>query len=290
MHFQQLCFSCLVLSLVTLPVSAVPPSDYETRISTALAQRVPPGQTVWLRAAGSEFLCLYREAGTEKARGAAIIVHGMGGHADWPELIAPLRNRLPESGWATLSLQMPVLPPGAPLADYGRTVKDSAYRIRAALQYLQDRGYINIISIGYGFGAAQIADYLAAGSDRRMGAFVGISMQSHEFLNPRLKLLNDLANIDKPILDIYAGRDRGKVIRQADDRRLAGRKNGRHVYDQEMIVDADRFYTGMAQVISARISGWLEKTTPQLFVSVDSNTGKFYKPENGEKAYERPNH
>lgn len=282
MHSEKLCILCLVLNLVAYPAPAAPYSDYENEISAALAQRVPQHEILWLKAAGRDFLGLYREPAAGVVQGVAIIVHGMGGHADWPEVIAPLRMRLPEAGWASLSLQMPVLPPGAPLADYGRTVQASGYRISAALQYLEKQGYINIISIGYGYGAALIADYLAFNPGNRMGAFVGVSVQSHEFLNPRLKLLNDLASIDIPVLDIYAGRDRGRVLRQADDRRLAGRKNGRHIYDQIMIGGADRFYTGKENVMTSRICGWLEQTIPHVLVNVDSSTEGKIKPETGE--------
>lgn len=287
MHFEQLSIICLVLNLVTLPVPAVSYPEFENEISISLAQRVPPQEIVWLKAAGRDFLSLYREPASGVARGAAIVVHGMGGHADWPEVIAPLRTRLPDAGWATLSLQMPVLPPGAPLADYGRTVNNSDYRFNAAFQYLEQRGYINIITVGYGFGAALIANYLAGNPGYRMGAFVGISVQSHDFLNPRLKLLSNLKTVDIPVLDVYAERDRGKVLRQVDDRRLAGRKNGRHIHDQMMIEAADRFYTGAEDEMITRICGWLDTKIPQLFVTVDSKTEGYILPETGEKIDER---
>ena len=278
MHPEKLCLLCLVLNLLPLPARAVSSAAYEQQISSSLAQRVPVQEIVWLKAGGREFLSLYRKPAAGTVRGAAIIVHGMGGHADWPEVIAPLRTRLPELGWTTLSLQMPLLPPGAPLADYGKTVQDSGYRINAAIQYLEQQGYINIISIGYGFGGALIADYLAANPGNRIAAFVGISIQSHEFLNPRLKLLGDLAAIDIPVLDVYAGRDRGKVLRQTDDRRLAGSKNGKNSYDQVMIGDADRFYTRKEDVMINRICGWLITKTPQGVVRVNSSNGENIKP------------
>lgn len=287
MHSEKFCILVLVFGIFALPVPAASSSDYESQISASLAQRITPKEIVWLRADTRDFLSLYSKPATGSIQGAAIIIHGMGGHADWPEVISPLRKRLPELGWATLSLQMPVLPPGTPLADYGSTVQDSGYRISAALRYLGDLGYINIITIGYGFGAAQIADYIAANPGSRIDAFVGISVQSHEFLNPRLKLLNDLAAIDIPVLDIYAGRDRSKVLRQADDRRLAGRKNGTHIYDQTVIMDADRFYTGMDKIIATRICEWLKKTLSQAIVNVDGNTKGKIKPETGDKNYEQ---
>ena len=286
MHFETCGILCLVLYLIALPFPAASYNDYETEISTTLSRRVPEQEIVWLNAAGREFISLYLGNASGKVRGAAVIAHGMGAHPDWPEVIAPLRNHLPDSGWATLSLQMPILPPGAPLSDYGRTIKDSSQRFEAAVSYLRKQGFINIVFIGYGFGAALIADFLAHNPGYRISAFVAISAQSHDFLNPRLKLLNDLESIDIPVLDVYAGSDRGKVIRQADDRRLAGRKNSRHTYDQIMIVDADRFYTGVEKVMINGICGWLEKTVPPVPAYTDNNNEGNIKPENGEKSDE----
>ena len=118
----------------------------------------------------------------------------------------------------------------------------------------------------------------AANPGNHMTAFVGISVQSHDFLNPRLKLRNDLAAINIPVLDVYAGGDRGKVLRQADDRRLAGSKNGKNSYEQIMIGDADRFYTGKEDVMITRICGWLETKIPQGVVRVDSSAEENIKP------------
>lgn len=286
MHFETCCISCLLLYIVSLTAIAASDTDYETEISTTLSQRVPEQEVVWLKAGGHEFLSLYLDPTTGTVRGAAIIVHGMGAHPDWPEVISPLRTHLPDSGWATLSLQMPILPPGAPLADYGRTVKGSRQRFETAIHYLRQKGYINIVFIGYGFGAALIADFLAQVPGYRVSAFVAISAQSHDFLNPRLKLLNDLESIDIPVLDVYAGRDRGKVVRQADDRRLAGRKNSRHIYDQIMLADANRFYTGAEKLMLNGICGWLETKALQVPAYADRKSNGNFKPDSGEQSDE----
>lgn len=286
MKFETFSISCLVSIIVSVPALTASYTEYETEISTTLSQRVPEQEVVWLNEDGREFISLYLDPAAGSVRGAAIIVPGLGAHPDWPEVIAPLRTHLPDSGWATLSMQMPILAPGAPLADYGRTVKDSSRRFEAAVRYLRQKGYNSIVFIGYGFGAALIADFLAHNTGHGYSAFVAISAQSHDFLNPRLKLLNDLKSIDIPVLDVYAGRDRGKVLRQADDRRLAGRKNSRHVYDQIMIVDADRFYSGVENVMINSICGWLETKAPQMPVDVDENSDRNIKPENGEKTDE----
>jgi hypothetical protein len=46
----------------------------------------------------------------------------MGAHPDWPEVIQPLHSGLPESGWTTLSVQMPIL------ANDARAAGNESYR------------------------------------------------------------------------------------------------------------------------------------------------------------------
>ena len=63
-----------------------------------------------------EFLALWKPANASQAAGVVILVPGKGEHADWPKTIAPLRQRLPDNSWATLSLSLPDDPSDAPQA------------------------------------------------------------------------------------------------------------------------------------------------------------------------------
>ena len=63
-----------------------------------------------------EFLALWKPANAPQAAGVVILVPGTGEHADWPKTIAPLRQRLPDNSWATLSLSLPDDPSDAPQA------------------------------------------------------------------------------------------------------------------------------------------------------------------------------
>ncbi|WP_028238097.1 DUF3530 family protein [Stutzerimonas azotifigens] len=57
--------------------------------------------------AGEQFLALWKPANAPTARGVIVLVPGTGESADWPEVIGPLRKRLPDDGWHTLSLTLP---------------------------------------------------------------------------------------------------------------------------------------------------------------------------------------
>jgi pimeloyl-ACP methyl ester carboxylesterase len=252
--------------LIILLFSAAPPAQesealsYEQELVAQLAGSYPPGEVVWLHAMHKPFLALYKEPDGIRAGKAAVILHSMGGHADWPELIAPLRINLPGKGWATLSVQLPVLAPQAAFAEYGTLFIPARARIQSALRYLQKLGYADIVLIGYSFGASTAVDFLS-GSATPVRAFAGISMQKHVFLNPSFDLVERLSGVAVPVLDVYGGGDFSDVVDSADDRRLAGNKSG-SPYQQIIIRAANHYYTGMEQELIERLAVWLAAVVP----------------------------
>ena len=257
------CYRALLLLLLSCPSLAFAYSSrYEQRVAEQLLSGPAAGEVIRLRSAGGEYIALYTGYSTPQPQGAVVLVHGMGAHPDWPEVVGPLRKALPALGWATLSLQMPILPADGAIADYGLTVDDAGQRIRAAVQHLHDWSFLNIVVIGHSFGAATLAYTLADREMNNIKAFVGISMQAQQFLSPRLKLLKRLESISIPVLDIYGSRDILEVRREAHDRRLAAQKNGNSAYRQMVIEGADHYFTGMNEVLIKRIQGWLMKVSP----------------------------
>lgn len=244
--------------VLVLWINGAGAGDYERRVVTGLVENRAAGETVWLKANGDEFLALFSMAAGGDGEKAAIILHSMGTHADWPEIISPLRSALPRRGWSTLSLQLPVLPPGTPLGEYGGTLTKAGTRVQSGVAYLLERGYSGVVIIGYSFGAAAAVTYLAK-NPAAVKAFAGISMQSRPFLNPGFDLLGHLAQLRLPVLDIYGGRDYAEVYRTADDRRLAGGRNGNRFYEQVVINGADHYYTEQESELINRITGWLDK-------------------------------
>ena len=253
------------LSPVSLPAAG---NAYERDLAEALMQRVERGEAVWLTTGTDRFPGIYSQQLSEKAQGAALVLHGMGGHPDWPEVIAPLRLQLPEHGWATLSILLPVLEAGEPLSAYGETIARASSRIGAAVRYLRDKKFLNIVIIGQSFGATAGAYYLA-GSGTGIQAFVGISMQDYDFLQPRLDLSSTLSHIDIPILDLYGSRDYNEVLRLAEQRRLEAKKRNRRQYQQIAIDGADHNFSGLENVMIRRLRGWLDKAAPGVRVIAD---------------------
>lgn len=78
-----------------------------------LAKESPPHEIVWLEASYPEreekfkVLALQQPPRAPQAQGAVLLLHDLEQHADWPYLIRPLRQSLPEDGWYTLAVNLP---------------------------------------------------------------------------------------------------------------------------------------------------------------------------------------
>jgi pimeloyl-ACP methyl ester carboxylesterase len=249
-----------ILSLISQKVSHAE-GTYEEEIVIRLVKTHVSSGTVWLGDGKNTFLSLYEEPADPKSNKAVILLHSMGMHADWPEIMSPLRKQFPVLDWATLSVQLPLLDPQENHADYGSTFTNANNRIRLAVRYLQNKGYSNIVMIGYSFGATTAINYLTNVKSSIKG-LVGISMQTHQFLKPKYNLINELSKISIPILDIYANKDFTGVLKLVHDRRLAANKAGNNYYEQVVVDDADHYFTGKDKELIRHISVWLNQLIP----------------------------
>lgn len=82
----------------------------------ALERQLPADEQQQLQAGSDTFLALWKPANSGEAQGTAVIVPGAGETADWPQAVGPLRRKLPDAHWATLSLTLPDLSVDAPVA------------------------------------------------------------------------------------------------------------------------------------------------------------------------------
>jgi alpha-beta hydrolase superfamily lysophospholipase len=73
----------------------------------ALERQVPQAEQQQLQAGDETFLALWKPANVDEPKGAVIIVPGAGESADWPTAVGPLRRKLPDVAWSSLSLSMP---------------------------------------------------------------------------------------------------------------------------------------------------------------------------------------
>lgn len=80
----------------------------------ALTRQLPASEQQQLQAGDETFLALWQPANVGEPSGAVILLPGDSESADWPQTVGPLRSKLPDAGWHSLSLSLPD-PEGDPL-------------------------------------------------------------------------------------------------------------------------------------------------------------------------------
>ncbi len=198
--------------LALLAVALVGPAraqDYERekRWADDILKTLIVGEAQWLEQKnGHKFLALYTDA--KEPRGAVIVAHGRGWSPDF-ELYGTLRTLIAERGYATLSIQMPVLPSTAILGLYVPLYPDARERFQLAVDFLKAKGYQNIGIVSHSLGATMANQYLIRTDDTTVGAWVSISI---------LQGLQEMFRIRIPVLDVFASNDWSTNVYGAPER------------------------------------------------------------------------
>jgi dienelactone hydrolase len=218
------------------------------------------GEAVKLKADGTEFLALHTVPTVDDSKGAVILLHGMGVHPAWPEVIEPLRMILPDYGWHTLSLQMPILNNEAEEKDYLPLFSEVPLRVQAGVDYLKRQGIRNIVVSGHSTGATMAAYYLVTNKDPVVKAFAILSGGSGI---PGDIRANSLANFRKikdiNIVDIRGGNDAEKVISALTLRKkiAPGIYGSRY---QNLVIDgANHLYRDREDKLADQLNSYLDK-------------------------------
>jgi dienelactone hydrolase len=249
-------FSVLVLCLACFSAGPCLAGDErrEAEFAESINKSLTLGKAVWLEAEGRKFLGLYTEIEKVFGNGVVIILHDMAGHPDQQKLIHELRTVLPEHGWATLSLQMPVREVGAEKEDYYALFPEAAARIQAGIKYTADSGAQNVVLVGYGLGGLMAA-YALTGQPADIKALVAISLPVPASENKAAQTLEFINKIGIPMLDIYGALDTPEVTEKARERRLAAKNNA--AYRQIAISDEGHAYLHDEGLLVKRIYSWL---------------------------------
>lgn len=242
--------SVYVMSLALgLAVSAPAISaDYarEKNWANEVTPSVMTGDPVWLELSGGhKFLTLFTEAGEAKA--GVIVVHGMGVHPDWG-LIGPLRQNLPDKGYATLSIQMPVLQADAKGDAYPPTFDEAAERIKVAIEFMQAKGYKKIVVASHSMGSRMTAHFLKNNAGAPLAAWVAIGAPA----------ALDFGKLKFPVLDLYGENDLPQVIATAKDRAKGLKSQPKSA--QKIAPKADHFFNGKDTLLLEMVQGWLDQT------------------------------
>jgi len=237
----------LGIALLLAPALALAQADYarEQRWADEITPAIIVGDPIRLELkSGRKFLAIW--APNPKAAAGVIVVHGLGVHPDWG-LINPLRSRLAERGYATLSVQMPVLAAEAPGEQYPPLLPEAAERLRAAVAFLRGKGLKKVAIVSHSLGSRMANHFLNRAGDARVDAWVAIGLAG-EFTEP--------ATFKAPVLDLYGEKDLPAVLENAQKRAAALRQV--RGSGQVSIAGADHFFAGMEQELVLRVRQFLD--------------------------------
>lgn len=238
-----------LLFAILLPACAAlqPGPDYarEKRWAGEVAPGLVVGEAVTLQSGEKPgFLAIYTPAG--RAKGAVILVHGMGVHPDFG-VIGELRALLADRGYASLSVQMPVLAADAAAEGYADLFPDAGDRLDAALAWLRAKERSRIAVISHSMGARMALAWIQRRPNAPIAAWVALSISTGE--------LDDLPRIRFPVFDVYAEKDFPQVLAKARERALVLR--GIPGSSQAMLYGADHYFGGKEKELAALLDQML---------------------------------
>ncbi len=240
----------LALLLALASLGCLAQADYlrEQRWAAEITPAILVGDPVQLALpTGRKFLGIY--AANAKAEAGVVVVHGLGLHPDWG-LINPLRSQLAEQGYATLSVQMPVLAAEVRGEQYPPLFPEAAARIAIAVKYLQDKGHKRIAIVSHSYGARMTNVLLNQADAPTIIAWVSIGIPG-EYTNP--------ATLKAPVLDLYGEKDFPGVLELAAKRAAALRSVRGSA--QISVAGADHFFNGMDNELVRNVKLFLDRNT-----------------------------
>ena len=227
-------------------------ADYarEKRWADEITPAILVGDPVYLELqSGRKFLAIW--APNPKAIAGVVVVHGLGVHPDWGP-VNPMRSQLSEQGYATLSVQMPVLEAEARGEKYPPLFPEAAERLAAAVEFLSGKGLKKLAIVSHSYGSRMANYFLNRAGDARIDAWVAIGIPG-EFTQAQ--------TIKAPVLDLYGENDFPVVLDHARQRAAAIR--GIRGSGQMQVAGADHFFAGMEGELVRRVRQFLDaRLTP----------------------------
>lgn len=226
----------------------------EQRWAEQIIDTLFDGEPIWLKADDHEFLDIEMPASEGNTGHAAIVVHGIGIHPNWEQVVRPLRVGLTEHGWHTLSIQMPILLNDADSFDYAPLLDEVAVRLNAAIDYLKEHGQQELAIIAHSMGATMTMRYTEDVPDTPIQSLVLIGMQGgSEAVYDNAEALKV---VRMPVLDLYGSEDLPGVIDFTDRKAQAAISNPE--FQQIEVQGANHFFDGLEDELVEIVSKWLE--------------------------------
>lgn len=228
----------------------------EIRMKNQVIDYIMDGDAVLLKDGEHEFLSIYMVADIQPAKGTVIIMHGRGYHPNWPELVYPVRTGLPEHGWNTLSIQMPVLDNESTFYDYLDILHEAHPRIDAAMNFLKSKKTGKIVLLAHSCSVHMAVDWLHKHKQGDVSGFIGVGMGSTDRGQPMPEPF-PLQDIKVPMLDIRGEHDYPAVIRNAPRRMQNMKIAGDPKSQQRVVKKSDHYFTDRGNALMLEVADWL---------------------------------
>ena len=235
------------LASVTAP-SAFAQADYarEKRWADEITPAILVGDAVQLEIpSGRKFLGIY--APGKPGGPAVVVVHGLGLHPDW-NLVNAVRSRLADQGYATLSIQMPVMASDAKADRYPPVFPEAADRLAAAARFLRGKGHPKVAAVAHSLGSQMTNYYVERAVEPAFDAWVSVGITAPYRGAERFGL---------PVLDIYGERDFPGVRDNAGARAESLRRVRGSA--QIEVPGADHFFAGHEGELVSHIKRFLDQ-------------------------------
>ena len=248
----------LLAAFVSLPaVQAVSTFGSEGELAAEVAAGVRTGVVEWMTVGNDSFPVIVGEAEREKATGVLLIVPAPGAHADWPDVVRPLRVGLPKQGWQTVAVQMPRAAANGDFVDPAR----ADARIGFVLEGLIAGGVERIVVLAQGLAYRAVVAHLAemlASSPTRLHGLVLVS-PSLPLATAVGETKDPMVATNAPLLEVRGGEDRIEVRELLEEHALSADRGALRLRREVVIDGAGRDYRGQSDLLVRRVRSWLSQ-------------------------------
>jgi hypothetical protein len=228
----------------------------ENRLTSSLLQaKHIDGEVLEIGDPAAPVVGIFRRQILPEARGGAVLLHDSHSNADDTEIVRPLRLGLPDNGWSTLSLQLPIAYSGDRRPPDAQQRQEITRRLALGIDHFKTEAVNNIVVITVGDSAGAAIEALTAQSEKTLRALLLIG--STAGLNAEDETLKSLTQLKIPVVDVVAQFDRS-TLEAAQRRRDLARETGQP-YRQIVITAARPGYPATTGLLLSRISAWLAK-------------------------------
>ena len=236
-----------------------PDLEREKRMASEVEDAVLDGDVIFLKEGDHDFMAI-DQAPEGDTKGAVIILHGRGFHPNWQDTVFPLRTQLPEKGWHTLSLQMPVLVKTAKYYDYVPLFSQAGPRIDAGIEHLKEQGIDNIILLAHSCGAHMAMEWVRSKEGKAgdsIKAYIGAGMGATDFAQKMAKPY-PLDTMTIPVLDLFGSKEYSGVLNKAPARLMQITKAANPKSQQVVVPGANHYFTDKGDELVLAVSKWLD--------------------------------